>query len=342
MNENGSFRCKQGFTITGNTLTRDGSISLKAKGLYLLIMSYITYPDKILTKQFLFKQCKEGEKCFDSAWNELKEAGYLKSYFMPSKKGWKTEYELLDEPTFGAHTFYLNMEGEISSTNLNRGRSEDEIPCNERIPQKGGNADRYPHKGSNAYGSNANGGNNINTNGNTKSKTISLSIYPEEKEDGRKDNNDSFGDDDQGVISYSVNNDVSKAGEVIYALADADNVMESDEYTKEEAEAYLLAADCLVEMISCKEPMILSGSKVSYANIIDRLNEVIRRDAAHMLCIFIDMTIKDFLEASARSDIKDVKKYMKVCLFNSFSTYRIKWSMYFKQTFQQLTTKLVE
>ncbi len=42
MDKAGSFRKKNGFTIIGNIVTRDKELSLKAKGLYGLIQSYIT------------------------------------------------------------------------------------------------------------------------------------------------------------------------------------------------------------------------------------------------------------------------------------------------------------
>ena len=65
MMDNGTFRKKNGFTITGNTLTRDKKLSLKAKGLYLLISSYITFEDITLTKSFIFSMCVEKEKAFE-------------------------------------------------------------------------------------------------------------------------------------------------------------------------------------------------------------------------------------------------------------------------------------
>ncbi|MDD4698928.1 MAG: DUF6017 domain-containing protein [Oscillospiraceae bacterium] len=97
----GSFRTKQiPFTQIPNTLIRDKNISLKAKGLYMIIQSYITIPNFILYKKYLIKQCVEGVKAFDSAWNELKKTGYLKQYKYRNVEdsGFTYEYELLDVP----------------------------------------------------------------------------------------------------------------------------------------------------------------------------------------------------------------------------------------------------
>ena len=75
----GFFRSKKGFTVVQNEITRDTHISLKAKGLYLVIQAYISMPDKKWTKEDFRNLTKEGKKAFDSAWKELKDFGYLKA-----------------------------------------------------------------------------------------------------------------------------------------------------------------------------------------------------------------------------------------------------------------------
>ena len=183
----GFFRSKKGFTVVQNEITRDNTISLKAKGLYLVIQAYITMPDKKWTKEDFLNLAKEGRKAFDTAWQELKDNGYLKVYFMPDNGKWRAEYELLDEPDPGPHTLYYNSNGEVSSDNIQRAEKkhkhlneptdakeckvEDENMENDRYPHFGSNAgedDRYPSFGSNGngingQGSNANGGNNNKT-----------------------------------------------------------------------------------------------------------------------------------------------------------------------------------
>ena len=122
--QNGSFRKRQSFTMASNAAIRDKGLSLKAKGLYTLIMSYITMPDFTLTKVFLLEQCMEGERAFNSAWDELKNRGFLKVHFTPTGEngGWCAEYELLDVASMedGIHTYYYNRKGKITKTNLTR------------------------------------------------------------------------------------------------------------------------------------------------------------------------------------------------------------------------------
>ena len=146
---------QKGFTKIENMLIRDTRLSLKAKGLYCLIKSYITCPDIELTKPFIFYHCSEGKKACESAWNELKSKGYLKVYLSPSSGGWKAKIELLDTPKEGAHTFYLSATGAVSCTNLTRNANRQP-----HFPQKGIYAERY----------NADGTNNITTYNNTKSR----------------------------------------------------------------------------------------------------------------------------------------------------------------------------
>lgn len=180
----GFFRSKKGFTVVQNEITKDANISLKAKGLYLVIQAYISMPDRKWKKEDFRNLTKEGKKAFDSAWKELKDFGYLKVHFMPDNGVWRAEYELLDEPDPGPHTLYHSCNGTVSSNNLTRAEKKRQADLsveenkqvslenisdptaekeeNHRYPPFGTNGkdDRYPLYGSNANGSNANGGNN--------------------------------------------------------------------------------------------------------------------------------------------------------------------------------------
>lgn len=84
--------------MISNEIIRDDTVSLKAKGLYALIQSYITLEDFSLYKGFLLSKCKEGKKAFDAAWKELKDAGYLIQYQMQDQetKQFYWEYDLVD------------------------------------------------------------------------------------------------------------------------------------------------------------------------------------------------------------------------------------------------------
>ena len=96
----GNFRSiKDPFTMVCNSVIEDKNLSLKAKGLYLMIKHYITIPGFVLNKGYLQSISTDGERSFESGWKELKEAGYLIQYRLKGSDGkWIYEYELLHEP----------------------------------------------------------------------------------------------------------------------------------------------------------------------------------------------------------------------------------------------------
>ncbi len=97
---NGSFKKKRCyFSQVSNTALRDANLSLKAKGLYSLIQSYVTIEGFTLYKNTLRKSCPEGNTAFESTWKELKDKGYLlQEKHQKSDGTFYYLYELLDIP----------------------------------------------------------------------------------------------------------------------------------------------------------------------------------------------------------------------------------------------------
>jgi len=79
MNENGSFKKKAGFTITGNVVIRDMQLSFKAKGLYALISSYITMDNFQLSKTFLQKNAMRVQRLLTRHGTNLRKLAISKS-----------------------------------------------------------------------------------------------------------------------------------------------------------------------------------------------------------------------------------------------------------------------
>lgn len=106
--ETGKFRKRKiNFSQVSNKALQDKTLSLKAKGLFALITSYISIPDFTLYKSFLMASCTEGRDAFNKAWNELKSAGYLKQYRIQSTNGYFSyEYEIIDEPAGDGFSVY--------------------------------------------------------------------------------------------------------------------------------------------------------------------------------------------------------------------------------------------
>ena len=124
---NGAFRKKKVyFSQVSNVALRDNNLSLKAKGLYALIQSYITIEDFTLYKNMLVKQSNGGNTVFKSAWDELKDKGYLLQTKKNTSKGWIYEYELLDLPTDITPTCGKPIHGKVgvyNKTDLNNTNS---------------------------------------------------------------------------------------------------------------------------------------------------------------------------------------------------------------------------
>ena len=88
-----------GFSIGYNCILRDKSLSLTAKGLYLVISSYVGMPEWKLTKDVLIKICGTAY-AVKKAWKELLAAGYLKHYTARAASGaFIHRYELMQEPS---------------------------------------------------------------------------------------------------------------------------------------------------------------------------------------------------------------------------------------------------
>ncbi len=129
----GVFREKKGFTVVQNVMIRDQRLSMKARGLYTTIQSYITMPNKSWKKSEFLRMVREGEKAFESTWNELKAAGYLKVHMYSKSATWTVEYELLDDPVDGPHTYYYNSKGELVRTNEGKVEITEETSCTPKV-----------------------------------------------------------------------------------------------------------------------------------------------------------------------------------------------------------------
>lgn len=95
---------KSDFTIITNKVLSANTLSLAALGLYMAIARKITIPNFVLYKHDLQKSSRNkkgnplGARAFQTAWDELKNTGYLKQYRIRTSTGFRYQYELLEEP----------------------------------------------------------------------------------------------------------------------------------------------------------------------------------------------------------------------------------------------------
>ncbi len=299
----GFFRSKKGFTVVQNEITKDTNISLKAKGLYLVIQAYISMPDKKWTKEDFRNLTKEGKKAFDSAWKELKDFGYLKVHFMPDNGKWQAEYELLDEPDLGPHTLYHKSDGEISSDNLTRAEKKrqaeavDDKEENDRYPLLGTNANkehRYPPFGSNGKGSNANGNNAFGSNANGGNNNKNYNIKPDIKTNIINPNPNQYQDEDVMQEEYPM--------EFIEHHYDMDEEFVTS-YHERQIET---VKDVLYDTLNTKKPIIRVMGEDKPASVVkSRLLKLDRLD--------IDYAIEQYKKQVTK--VRNHKAYMLTVLY---------------------------
>ena len=352
--ENGTFRKRQGFTMASNAAIRDPKLSLKAKGLYTLIMSYITMPDLTLTKSFLATHCPEKERAFNSAWDELKNRGYLKVHFPPSGENnrWCVEYELLDvaDPADGVHTYYYNLAGDVTATNLTRKAQRDnaelasEQQAESRTPQNVGDAPRIPYYRTNGnrtndnhtYGehTNGNGGDNIILPSNTKNNTQDNHSFIHHESEGMSEEEiqDKVIEDltlyqaipyqyasDPKMMEYAIHYLTEWALRCKYPFLTTEGVVD-----ERRMNAFKFCVDCLIEMACTRQQANYRGALISYANVIDAINHNSDHCTEGGLSEFLEQTMDDFLTACENTEITDIRKYTKSLIWSSFSTYKVK------------------
>jgi hypothetical protein len=305
-NQNGSFRRKVNFAAVSNNALKDPRLSLKAKGLYALIQSYITLPELRLTKTFLQKKCKEKDKAFDSAWKELKDCGYLKLYRIPSGKNdaFQYEYDLLDE---------ANAEQSALTTLNKRGEVVLPKPSISHTPQKEGDANTHPHKATESH---------LPPNGrDANSHTPHFVPYangtrcvPHPMRNGGDNSNTKSGNTLSGNIPVGNTLSVSLPPDEMDRSTDKtrNSILEQIEYDWIEGyhPDYLQAAnalvDCMVEMETTHFTKI-SGVKQSRYALKKRLDTVSAEDV---------MSFLDHMRGVQPKNIRNINAYFKSAFIN--------------------------
>ena len=132
--ESGLFKKKRkNYAQVSNTALLDKNLSLKAKGLYALIESLLSIPNFTLYKDYLINCSTDGKSAFDSAWKELKSAGYLVQEKVQTHKGFVYEYELLDSP---------NGDFVSSINGANSGSTSENVPSMQNSNISNNNSER--------------------------------------------------------------------------------------------------------------------------------------------------------------------------------------------------------
>lgn len=334
----GTFRKKKGFTVTSNEVLRNRKLSCKAKGLYCLIQSWITYEEITLTKAFLRGYCPEGDRAFDSMWNELRDFGYLKIHAYLGERGrCYYEYELLDEADLrdGVYLYRYDIAGNLTSTN--KGPVEQvsdhtlqNVPDGHDHPPQ-----NYPcgnHPGGDDPHSNYPGSNRRDKYNNYNNPEINTVVNPPITMDGEDE-----------AVAKQVAEEIAYGQAIPYAYATQPEKMKaavellcSYPFRQEHPyksngvldtprqNAFNMMVSVLVEMATDLKGSSCRGALVNYAHVIDHLNKACTDWEEGGLEEFIESALDDFLAATANGEIKSVRNYMKSVIWTSLTSYKVK------------------
>lgn len=290
------------FSMIANPIIDDKNITPAAGWLYVTIQRWITFnsDDFVCSKAFIASKFQSGYRMFNRAWDELKENGYLKMYSHPTE-GWQAE--LLDQPQPDTpHTYYLDITGELKSTNIDRAEKKAAKLAEERAsdhyPQNDTNGDHYPQNDSNGFDRNGNGSNNIKTLNNNSYNTPLNSIHPLIQK-----NQDPSANDNDRLIGERVINQIKEQ-------IDYDTLSSADEYQWLNNDDLNMAVDLLAEMATASSAQKIGQNNYAPEHIRDRVASI---DQSHIEYVF-DCFYQN------KSKVFDIRSYLKTALFNAPST----------------------
>lgn len=333
MERGGKFRAKEnGYTTVQNRIIRDKALSLQAKGLYLEILSYITAPNFTLYKWFLITLNTNGKRSFETAWQELKKAGYLKQYRIPGENQGKFvyEYELLDTPNLDTPALQ----------NVKKQESITAPVCQTPPPQNvGGGHDHNLHF---AYSGQSticlqhsmeNRGDKRNTDLNKTdyNKTHSITPaaqpqFPAMPEQERVSEIDSIEEIEDEIrllktLPYTYKSNPQRMEAAIHYMTEWNTFFPAGFNDDLRQRVYNLFNEALIEMCCTDKPMTLKGSYVTYAKVIDKLNQLAKFEDYYVdLSEFSEPAMDNFIRGAEGDEIRNPLAYMKSCIWDAMQT----------------------
>jgi len=132
-------------------------------------------------------------------------------------------------------------------------------------------------------------------------------------------------------IPYSYTSDERKMQAAIRLLTDWYDLSPEHFESNFEYDIYILITDCLTEMACANDIRTYKGSAVSYAKVIDKINEIVERDKS--LFSVVQEVIDNYIRVASGEEIRDIRKYIMSVIWNCFSTYRVKFESNFARTY---------
>lgn len=301
-------KTKEQYTIIDMNILKNRSLGIKERGLLVTLLSL---PDNWnFSVKGLTKILPDGRTTIENSLRRLEKCGYLKRYqiFSEDNKFNGYDWQVFEIPNKDVSNSVVDFPfADFALT----GNPMTEKPLTENLQQ------------SNNQESNIKQSNN--------QLSYNPSIYQDEGEDR--------------IVKAEIIKEIEEQDKIPYTYNKAQYKMEVaikhfsfwESYSKREymdikKDAYILAVECLVEMACENKVRTYSSCYVSYAKVIDEINNCIA-DKDNGLFSYLESVINDYVERAEKVKIKSLKNYMKSCLWNGFSSYRIKFSAHFNRTY---------
>lgn len=323
--ESGIFRKKKGFTIVGNNVARDTSLSLKAKGLYMLISSFITIDNFRLSKKYLIALSKDGKSAFESAWNDLKSAGYLKVYSYRANNGqWQYEYELLDEVESTTTNPPKTEKNEKINNHTGSGSNSNKKAVNLPHPDFRDTVKEAKDDAVSRFSEYGKSGSINNTIYNNTDNSILFTSNSGKELNGTETTTQNI-----VTISYDIKYDYEKCKKTFDTLFSeylkrCRDVPSDSKYKANYETMYQLTLSIknnLMDMCGSDNIIKYKNNTISYSRVIDRLNEIVNTGGIYDFISYAHSKIKNAL---ANRNIKNINKYIKSIIWESLNEFQVK------------------
>jgi len=133
------------------------------------------------------------------------------------------------------------------------------------------------------------------------------------------------------VIPLHYHTDKRKMLTAVRTLTDWYELTPAHFTTEFEHATFDMGVECLADMACAPTARTYKGDTATCADVVDRINEIISRDGS--LYDFAEQTVDDYMKAAGDVEIRDKRKYMMSVIWNSFSTYRVKFESDFARTY---------
>lgn len=92
-------------------------------------------------------------------------------------------------------------------------------------------------------------------------------------------------------------------------------------------EIYNMSIGCLIDMVTSQDYTYYKGSKLSYAKVLDLLNNVINPEDIFSLTYFMEAFVDKYIEISEGYEIKSYENHMKSCMIQYLRDYKIEFAV---------------